>query len=1134
MFVTFTVIGRSMAVAQSPQFEWAVRAGGTDSDLGFGDAGITTDSTGNVLVTGAFRATAQFNGTTLTNAGNDDAFIGKYDNNGNLLWVRGVGGAGSDGGFGIATDSTDNIFVTGIFEGTVDFGGTTLVNPRGIQGGQDIFVAKYSSSGALIWATRAGALSYNGVAARGIAVDLAGNVFVTGRFNGTADFSGTMLGSAGDDDIFVAKYDVNGSLLWVRSAGGGGGEGADGLAVDRSGNVVITGRFRASVDFSGTLLTPAGDLDVFLAKYDPSGVLLWVKRAGGVGEDFGKDIAIDSTGNIVITGGFEGTATFGGLGLVSTGAIDAFVAKYDANGDVVWARRAGGEVNDLAFGITTAGVTDDVFVTGFFQRVADFSGTALSSLGQDDVFVVKYDALGDMVWVKSAGGSLGDVGSDIAVDVSGGVSVIGTFRTTANFDETVLTSAGQGDIFVAKLADGDTTPPTITTCAPGQSANADATCHALVPDFTMGVDAMDSNGPLTVTQSPAAGTLVGLGATTVTLTVKDAANNASTCTTSFMVNDATPPVITTCAPSQSASANASCQAAVPDFTGGVVASDCNGPLTVTQSPAAGTLVGLGATTVTLTVKDVANNASTCTTSFTVNDATPPVITTCAPAQSASANASCQAAVPDFTSGVVASDCNGPLTVAQSPAAGTLVGLGATTVTLTVKDAANNASTCTTSFTVNDATPPVITTCAPAQSASANASCQAAVPDFTVGVVATDCNGPLTISQMPPVGTLLGVGTHIIALTVSDQAGTVAGPGTNAVEAWVRLFSGPANQNQGRALALDGQGNAYVTGRSFDPATGNDLATVKYDAIGNPQWAVRYNGPANGDELTSNKGIAVDRAGNIYVTGSSLGSGTSFDYVTIKYDSNGNQLWIARYNGPANGSDTAAQVVVDEAGNVYVTGASAAAAGISEFATVKYDSNGNQMWAARYGRGIGSDGAFFGGVAVDSTGNVYVTGDSHGQSTSLDYATLKYDPNGVLLWVGLYAGPNIDRPMAIVIDGSGNSYVTGWSITGSGGNVELVEYVTVKYGANGNQIWIAHHNEVGIGNDQGSALALDAAGNLFVTGQNFTIIKYDTNGNELWATRTGQNLRKQSSRISPEMCMRQAGFAVPPVITNTSL
>src|SRR5438876_1142273 len=180
------------------------------------------------------------------------------------------------------------------------------------------------------------------------------------------------------------------------------------------------------------------------------------------------------------------------------------------------------------------------------------------------------------------------------------------------------------------------TPPTITSCAPDQSAFANGLCQAPVPDFTTNVVANDCNGsaPLRIMQTPAAGTLVGLGVTTVTLHVTDGATNESTCTASFTVTDNTPPTLTRCAPDQSAFANGLCQALVPDFTTNVVASDCNGsaPLRITQTPAAGTLVGLGVTTVTLHVTDAATNESTCTASFTVPDRATPTITRCAPDQ----------------------------------------------------------------------------------------------------------------------------------------------------------------------------------------------------------------------------------------------------------------------------------------------------------------------------------------------------------------------------------------------------------------------------------------------------------------------------------------------------------------------
>ncbi|MBK7215431.1 MAG: HYR domain-containing protein [Bacteroidales bacterium] len=325
---------------------------------------------------------------------------------------------------------------------------------------------------------------------------------------------------------------------------------------------------------------------------------------------------------------------------------------------------------------------------------------------------------------------------------------------------TVTDGAGNSATCNTSFTVTDNTNPTIVTCAPAQSAFANASCQAAVPDFTANVTATDNcttSANLTITQSPTAGTLVSTGVTAVTITVTDAAGNSATCNTSFTITDNTNPVIVTCAPAQSAFANASCQAAVPNFTANVTATDnctVSNALVITTISTAGTLVSTGVTSVTITVTDGAGNSTTCNTSFTVTDNTNPVIVTCAPAQSAFANASCQAAVPDFTANVTATDnCTSVanLSITQSPAEGTPVSTGVTTVTITVTDAAGNSATCNTSFTVTDNTDPVIVTCAPAQSAFANASCQASVPNFTANVTATDnCTSAanLTITQSP--------------------------------------------------------------------------------------------------------------------------------------------------------------------------------------------------------------------------------------------------------------------------------------------------------------------------------------------------------------------------------------------------
>ncbi len=319
----------------------------------------------------------------------------------------------------------------------------------------------------------------------------------------------------------------------------------------------------------------------------------------------------------------------------------------------------------------------------------------------------------------------------------------------------------------------DTTAPVITNCGVNAQANANASCQAAVPDMRAAIVATDNCSAVTVSQSPAPGTLVGLGPQTVTLTATDTASNSSTCTRTFTVIDVTAPVITTCAANAQASAGATCQANVPDMRSGVIASDVCGAVAVTQSPTAGTAVGIGPHTVTFTVTDGSSNTTTCTAIFTVVDTTAPTITSCGSNTQANANASCQATVPDMRAAVVATDNCSAVTVTQSPVAGTLTGIGPHTITFTVVDAASNAATCTRTFTVVDVTAPVITTCAPNAQASAGPACTATVPDMRAGVVAADNCGTVTVSQVPAPGSSTGLGPHAVTFTVTDAANNTA-------------------------------------------------------------------------------------------------------------------------------------------------------------------------------------------------------------------------------------------------------------------------------------------------------------------------------------------------------------------------
>jgi len=268
------------------------------------------------------------------------------------------------------------------------FGSTELTS----SGSNDMFIVKYDASGNVLWANKGGGINPDG--GNGIAVDAGGNSYVTGMFQGSATFGSTVLTSSGSTDAFIVKYDASGNMLWAQKGGGTSADRGESIAVDTSGNSYITGAFYDSVTFGSTVLTNSGIGDVFIVKYDALGNVLWAKKGGGANNDAGLGIAVDASGNSYVAGYFSVSATFDSTALTSSGTMDVFVVKYDASGNVLWAKKGGGTSDDLASGIDVdAG--GNSYVTGvFYGSAATFGSTVLMGSGNADAFIVKYDALG--------------------------------------------------------------------------------------------------------------------------------------------------------------------------------------------------------------------------------------------------------------------------------------------------------------------------------------------------------------------------------------------------------------------------------------------------------------------------------------------------------------------------------------------------------------------------------------------------------------------------------------------------------------------------------------------------------------------------------------------------------------------
>jgi sugar lactone lactonase YvrE len=470
--------------------EWATRITGAGSEEG---KGVATDAEGNVYVTGYYSSNPPvvYNAdgslgnslSILENSEDFAAFVVKYNSSGTAQWATRIDGTGTDAGYGIATDSNGNVYVTGYYltssvtifnAGGSTFG--TLANSGSFAG----FIVKYNSAGIAQWATRIDGTGDD--VGFGIATDATGNVYVTGRYTGTVtvfNAGGTSFGTlanSGSFAAFVVKYNTSGTAQWATRIDGTGADVGHGIATDADGNVYVTGYYTGTVTIFnaggtsfGTLANSGGNA-AFVVKYNTTGSAQWATRIDGTGNDQGWGIATDATGNVYVTGYYAGTVTIFNAGgtsfgtLANSGSFAAYVVKYNTSGTAQWATRIDGTSSNSGQGIATD-ATGNVYVTGYYQgtvTIFNAGGTSFGTLansGSNAAFVVKYNTSGAAQWATRIDGTSDDVGFGIATDSNGNVYVTGRYTGAAivrNPDGSTfgtLTSDGSREAFIVKIND---------------------------------------------------------------------------------------------------------------------------------------------------------------------------------------------------------------------------------------------------------------------------------------------------------------------------------------------------------------------------------------------------------------------------------------------------------------------------------------------------------------------------------------------------------------------------------------------------------------------------------------------------------------------------------------------------------
>lgn len=485
LFFLFPLFLHAQSSTTTP-WAWAQRATGPAENVGFG---VAADAAGNVYVTGYFRQAVTIGATTLL-TDSTDAFLAKYTAQGVPLWARRLGSTGQGAGYEVVADAAGNCYVAGVFRGTVVLNSTTTLIS---QSDGDEFLIKYDPQGVPVWGQRSSDLapSYRNFPFPGIsfpispylnlhlALDAQGNLYSAGRFRGTTvrgATSFTAQGPANTSDALVTKYNPQGQVQWARQGGGAGNDYAADVAVDAAGNVVVVGGYNAAATFGGVTFPSlsasiSDNYNVFVLKYDAQGSVLWGRPIVPASfRDYAlmKAVGVDAAGNAYVLGDFLPNVTLGTTTFTLPAASSAhvFLAKYDPLGNVVWARMAGSAPpntinvsNGQGLAVYADGTTT---ITGIYGNTMTFETLTLgTSGGNNQIYAARYSAQGGLVWAARAGGGVraptysgnGNSGNAVALDPTGAAYLTGMYGGRADFGPFLLdsTATARPSTYVAKI-----------------------------------------------------------------------------------------------------------------------------------------------------------------------------------------------------------------------------------------------------------------------------------------------------------------------------------------------------------------------------------------------------------------------------------------------------------------------------------------------------------------------------------------------------------------------------------------------------------------------------------------------------------------------------------------------------------